>query len=432
MRLHSVILYLSLFCAAICSAQHSPAPLKLVDIILSPNSSNWTYETGEQAEVDIAVLKYGVPIKDVTVKFEYGPEMMKADEKGLLKLKNGKGKINIGTSREPGFRVLKVQVMHDGKSYKNQAKVGYSPDKITPTVKMPKDFDAYWEKALADNARIPMDAQVKFLPEFSDNEVDVFLVGVQNYKKSKRIYGYLCKPKKAGKYPVLYSPPGAGVKKISPYTGYAKKGYISFCIEIHGITPELSKNQYKEVSRAIGDYAYINLDDKDNYYYKSVYLGCIRAIDYLCSLPEWDGKNVVVTGGSQGGALTMVAAGLDKRVTALAAFYPALCDMEGYLHGRAGGWPHLFKPSRQDKTSTPKKIETASYYDVVNFAKRIKAPGFYSFGYNDNVCPPTSTFSAYNSVEAPKELVVTPISGHWRFGESMDKAMKFLKGHLEE
>ena len=430
MKQNSLFLSLFFILATTLFAQHSPAPIKLVDIILSPNSADWTYNTGEKAEVDVLVLKYGVPLSDVTVNYEYGQEMMAADKKGKLELKNGKGKLDIGTSKVPGFRVLKVHVMHNGKSYKSQAKVGYAPDKIAPTVNIPTDFDAYWQKALADNAKIPLDATVIYLPEYSDNEVAVYLVGIQNYKKSKRIYGYLCKPKKEGKYPVLFSPPGAGVKKIAPFTGYAKKGYISLCTEIHGITPELTKEQYKEVSRAIGDYMYINLDDKDNYYYKSVYVGCVRAIDYLCMLPEWDGKNVVVTGGSQGGALTMVTAGLDKRVTALAAFYPALCDMEGYLHNRAGGWPHIFKPSNQDKTATDKKIETASYYDVVNFAKRITASGFYSFGYNDNVCPPTSVYAAVNSVNAPKQLVVTPISYHWRFGESMDKAMTFLKESL--
>src|SRR5690554_7541409 len=85
-----------------------------------------------------------------------------------------------------------------------------------------------------------------------------------------------------------------------------------------------------------------NLDDKDNYYYKRVYLGCVRAVDFIESLDKFDGNTIGVTGGSQGGALSIITAGLDSRIDYLAAFYPALSDLTGYLHGRAGGWPHMF------------------------------------------------------------------------------------------
>ena len=90
-------------------------------------------------------------------------------------------------------------------------------------------------------------------------------------------------------------------------------GFIVFNIEIHGLSPLMDAEMYKNISNAFGDYPFNKLDDKDNYYYKSVYMGCVRAIDFLCGLPEFDGKNVVVTGGSQGGALSIVTAGLDKR-----------------------------------------------------------------------------------------------------------------------
>lgn len=89
--------------------------------------------------------------------------------------------------------------------------------------------------------------------------------------------------------------------------------------------------------------------------------------------------------------------------------------MTGYLHGRAGGWPHMFRdPSEK---ATPEKVATLGYYDVVNFAKRVKAPGIYALGYNDMVCPPTSMFSALNMVSAPRELVIGEETGHWTYPE---------------
>jgi cephalosporin-C deacetylase len=137
----------------------------------------------------------------------------------------------------------------------------------------------------------------------------------------------------------------------------------------------------------------------------------------LVSLPQYDGKNLAVQGGSQGGALSIVTAALDDRVKYLSAFYPALSDMTGYLHGRAGGWPHVFTGTNLTYHNHPKAIETVGYYDVVNFARILKTPGFYSWGFNDDTCPPTSYYSAYNQIKAPKEVFVVPETGHWTYPE---------------
>ena len=414
------------------SAQLAPAPIKLVDFILTPDHNDWNYKVNEIANVEVTVLKFGVPIQNVSVDYEIGPEMLPPDTKGTLLLKTGKEKIAIGTSKQPGFRRLTVRTLIDGKSYSGEIKLAFSPEKIEPTVQMPEDFDQFWINAKNDAAKVPMDAIVTRLPEQSTSTVDVYLVNLQNYKLGKRLYGYLCKPKTPGKYPVLFEPPGAGVKVISPAISYANLGFIVFNIEIHGLSPLMDAEMYKNISNAFGDYPFNKLDDKDNYYYKSVYMGCVRAIDFLCGLPEFDGKNVVVTGGSQGGALSIVTAGLDKRVTCLSAFYPALCDVTGYLHGRAGGWPHLFNQSNLRTTNSPDKIRTVGYYDVVNFAKNVKVPGFYSWGYNDNTVPPTSVFAAVNSIKATKTIVITPISGHWRFPETNQQSIDWIKRQLKK
>ncbi len=427
MRTLKTLCILLLFCNSfhLLKAQNSPAPIKLVQFVLTPNHADWNYKLHEQATLKIMVHKYGVPINGIQVHYQYGPEFMPSEKEGHVTLKNGTGEINIGTLKTPGFKELKVKVTVDGHTYKDQVKLGFNPFEIQPTVTMPKDFDVFWNDVLEANKKIPMNPVVTHKPEFSTDKVDVFLVRLQNYKKGKHLYGYLSKPKDGKKHPVLFHPPGAGVKKINPVLAFAEAGFISFTTEIHGISPEISKANYNDLKHALTDYWALNLHDKDKYYYKSVYLGCVRAIDFLTSLPEFDGKNVVVTGGSQGGALTIVTAGLDKRVTSLASFYPALSDHTGYLHNRPGGWPHIFS-SKHGNTSE-ENIETVTYYDVVNFAKKITVPGFYSTGYNDNTCAPTSVFSAFNAVTAPKEIVITPISGHWRFGETNTQAINWLK-----
>jgi cephalosporin-C deacetylase-like acetyl esterase len=174
---------------------------------------------------------------------------------------------------------------------------------------------------------------------------------------------------------------------------------------------------------ALNSYYIYNIDNKDRYYYKRVYLGCVRAVDFIFSLPEFDGSNIGVLGGSQGGALAIVTAGLDSRIKSLVSIFPALCDLTGYLNGRAGGWPHVFNDPTHN---TPAKVETSKYYDVVNFARQVKAPGFYSWGYNDEVCPPTSMYAAYNVIQAPRTLFLAEETGHWFYPEQLEKAVNWM------
>ena len=163
----------------------------------------------------------------------------------------------------------------------------------------------------------------------------------------------------------------------------------------------------------------------------------MRGVDYIASLPEWNGKTVGVTGSSQGGFLSLAVAALDKRVTFLAAVHDAMCDYEAELHGVAGGWPHYFynegKAPAAGKLDalTQARLEGARYYDGVNFARRITVPGWYSFGYNDEVVPPTSAYGLYNTIKAPKTLSLYQMTGHYWYQEQWDEWQAFIVDHLK-
>jgi cephalosporin-C deacetylase-like acetyl esterase len=181
---------------------------------------------------------------------------------------------------------------------------------------------------------------------------------------------------------------------------------------------------------ALRNYPGFNLDDKEAYYYRRVYLGCIRAVDFLNQLPQTDTTRMGINGGSQGGALSIITAALDNRLKYLTAYYPALSDMTGYLEGRAGGWPHLFTGPNLPFMNKPEKIATLGYYDVVSFARNLKTPGYYTLGFNDETCPPTSMYASYNQIKAPKELFVVQETGHWTFPEQTEKLTNWMLGKL--
>ena len=225
-------------------------------------------------------------------------------------------------------------------------------------------------------------------------------------------------PRKEGKYPAVLEVPGAGVRAYSPDVALSERGVITFVIGIHGIPVTLDPGVYMDLgSGSLREYWTFNMDNRDRYYYRRVYLGCVRANDFITSLPQFDGTNLAVMGGSQGGALSIITASLDTRVKYLAASYPALCDVTGYLTGRAGGWPHFFDRNNVRFHNIKEKLETIPYYDVVNFAMELKVPGIYTWGFNDETCPPTSMYAAYNMIRAPKTLNLALETGHWTYPE---------------
>jgi cephalosporin-C deacetylase-like acetyl esterase len=292
------------------------------------------------------------------------------------------------------------------------ATVAYDEDKLKPVTEDPKDFDSFWTGAIAEARKTPLDATAKLLPDRCTSDRNVYEVSFQNERRGSRMYGILCVPAKEGRYPAVLQVPGAGVR---PYSGanYGE-GVITLEIGIHGIPVTLPQVVYNNLaSGALSNYWTYNINDRDASYYKRVYLGCIRAVDFIFSLPEFDGKNVGVAGSSQGGALSIVTAALDPRIRFLAPTHPALCDHAGFLKKRAGGWPHYFYRNQPK----PGELEALAYYDVVNFARRLKVPGLYTWGFNDDVCPPTSMHAAYNVITAPKMFKPFLDTGHWFYPE---------------
>lgn len=388
---------------------------------------DWTYQVGQKARFSILIQRDGQAINNINTHIEIGPEKMPPTLVMDTVLYQGQLAIDGGTLRQPGFLRCTVTTIIDGKPYKAMATAAFSPERIIATAALPEDFSAFWTQTITDARKVPLDPRMKLLTERSTGSLNVYEVSIQSYRRGARIYGILCIPKKEGQYPVVLKVPGAGVRAYRGDTTLAEKGIITFEIGIHGIPVTLTNEVYYNLaSGALFEYYFSNLFDKDQYYYKRVYAGCVRAVDYLLSLPQSDTSKVAVYGGSQGGALAIVTAALHSKVKYLAALYPALSDMTGYLHGRAGGWPHMFSPGEKSKYTRPSMIQTVSYYDVVNFARRVCIPGWYSWGYNDEVCPPTTSYAVYNSIKAPKHLFIIKDSGHWMTPSQEKEVMKWL------
>lgn len=415
-RIETLVVFVCL--TLLSSAENYPYRSDYLWVTL-PDHADWLYQSGEKASVEVMFLKYGIP-HDGMLSFTIGDDMLADDRKGTAQLKNGRATINMGTRLTPGFRDLRLRISIDGVEYRHHVKVGFSVDKIQPWTQEPNDFMDFWRKNLDEGARYGLHYTREVAHEYCTEQVDCYLVRLQLNSSGQAMYGYLFYPKNAQpkSCPVVLCPPGAGVKTIKEplrHKYYAEQGCIRLEMEIHGLDPRLSTEQFKEISNALNGrgngYLENGLDNRDNYYMRRVYMGMVKCIDLLTSLPEWDGQNVVVQGGSQGGALSLITAALDSRVTLCVANHPALADMGAYSEkGRTGGYPHF---QRTPGMLTPDKLNTMAYYDVVNFARHIECPVYLTWGYNDDTCPPTTSYAVWNTLHCQKEALITPINEHW-------------------
>ncbi|MCR4602115.1 MAG: acetylxylan esterase [Prevotella sp.] len=398
--------------------------------VTTPNHADWLYRVGEQAEVEVQFFRYGMPC-DGELEYAIGNDLLDSDMQGTCKLRKGYCTIKMGTAKKPCFRDLRLTLHLDGQTYRHHVKVGFSPEQIRPFTKLPSDFQQYWEQAKDEIAKLPLNYTIEPYEPYSNDRVETYIVKLQIDGKRHSLYGYLMKPRgaKPGSCPVVLTPPGAGVKTIKQAyerTYFQEQGVIRFVTEIHGLDPRLSDDTFNDLSRAFGNYLEMGLEHRDNYYMRHVYLGLVRSIDFLTSLPEWDGRNVCTLGGSQGGALSLIAAALDPRVTLCVANHPALSDMAAASQpGLTHGYPHFRR-----ELLTPVAIQTLSYYDVVNFAPFIKCPTYMTWGYNDNTCPPTTSYAVWNLLQCSKEHLITPINEHWTSDTTNRQQLTWLLQHL--
>lgn len=403
-----------------------------VDIAVVLERKDWKYEVGEEAIFVVTAYKNGVACDKVKVQYEIGPEKMAMTNRGEIQIEGGKALIAGGTMQQPGFLRCEVKMNIDGQLYTARATAAFDPERIKPTVNEPKDFLFFWENAIQNSKSVPLQKQLTLLEDRTTKDVNVYQVKYEFLsEKVERFYAVLCIPKKEGKYPAIIRFPGAGWAPLSGDKTSSAEGFITLDLYIHGKPVVEDKAYYEDLkNNELKNYMYKGVDNRDSFYYHNVILGCTRAVDLIFDLPYFDGENIGAWGSSQGGALSIITTSLDNRIDYFVALCPAMCDFSGYLYDRAGGWPHFFLRPELYKGKENEVLDALSYYDVVNFAKYINVPGYFSWGFNDTTTPPTSFYAAYNMIKAPKQTYIIPEGEHKIYPLQRQKTYRWIMDNL--
>jgi len=368
------------FIASLLAAAQPPS--------FTPFNPSGIYALGEKAGWRVTAPP-GLAACSYTVK-RNNSDVIKS---GTLDLSSGTATVEIALA-EPAFLYAEVKCGSEKAVHLGAA---VAPNKLQPSVPRPADFDAFWDAKLKALAEVPIDP---VLTPAATSPAGVELYTVMLASLGSHVQGYLAKPAGEGKFPALVVFQYAGVYALQPetVTKRAAEGWLCFDVDSHDLPPD----QPTGVST---DYRLIGDDNRETSYFLNMYLRDSRAIDYIATRPDWDGKTIVVTGTSMGGQQSLVAAGLNPKVTAVVVNEPAGADFDGDLHGRKAGYPNW--PS-----DNPKVMETGLYFDTVNFAPRIKAPVLAALGFIDTIAPPVGIWTAINQVPGQKEVISMVESDH--------------------
>ena len=334
-------------------------------------------------------------------------------------------------------------------------------DKVgVPDGFLPKDFDAWWDSEVAAQKKIPMDKAQRIPYDFQGcdaNRIAVLkgrdwymdaLSKTDNYDLripaagTNWVAAGLSIPKKPGKkFPAIISFYGVGwdgVCEVDP-TGALNSDCIWIHVNAHGLPegadwntdyPKMKawvENYAKKMPNWQGQYPRIGSGEgRDNFYYRMMFLRAARAVEYVKTMPEWDGKTIIVEGGSQGSAQSVAAAALSEGVTHVIISISAMCDFTGDANTpkRATAWPFTTRPPHHPESD---------YFDCVNFAHRLHGKRIaLNIGLTDTLVPSTGPISLYNSLPADndKSIVTESCRGHdgvWAYGVRHELIAKILK-----
>jgi cephalosporin-C deacetylase-like acetyl esterase len=405
-------------CSVLVRAQDAP------QISVRAERESAIYKQGEEVTFIVRLTAGVLPAGEV--QWKLSKDNFATISEGKATLENGAAKIT-GKLDEPGFLQCRVSY---GKEFK-LAGAGVDPLLIKPSLPVPGDFDAFWNAQKKRLAEVPMNARLTPVEKFTNEKIETFDLKADAIGETP-VSGYYARPRGAvaKSLPAILTLQGAGVRSAYPSAQWANQNMISLDINAHGIVNGESAEYYQKLNHEkLFGYQHFGRESREETYFLNMFLRMLRAIDFLTSQPEWDGKTLIVYGTSQGGYQAITAAALDARVSYFVAGVSAGCDHSGMMTNRISGWPKWVKVGEDGKPDE-KMLQAARYFDTMNFATRVKVPGFLTVGFIDTTCPPTSVYAMYNNLHSAKEIFNDIGAKHENTPEAMKRMMAAIAAHV--
>jgi cephalosporin-C deacetylase len=305
-----------------------------------------------------------------------------------------------------------------------------------PPREEPEDFDAFWHQTLAEAREFSLDAVFEPL-DFGLRTVETFDVTFNGYG-GQPIKGWLLLPRqRPSLLPCVVEFIGYGGGRGFPtdWLVWSSAGYAHLVVDTRGqgstwLTGDTSDPEPPGSNPHYPGFMSRGILSPQTYYYRRVFTDAVRAVEAARAHPAVDLGCVAVTGGSQGGGITLAVGGLVPDVAVVMPDVPFLCHYRRATEiTDASPYSEIASYCKTHRDKVETVFNTLAYFDGVNFAARSHASALFSVGLMDEVCPPSTVFAAYNHFAGPKQIKVYRYNNHEGGGnyQTIEK-IKFLTG----
>lgn len=301
-----------------------------------------------------------------------------------------------------------------------------------PPLTKREDFDEFWERTIKQAGSVPLNAEKK-LYDYPSPYVTVYSISYNGFDET-RIHGWYMVPNFGvkRKYPCLIHYPGFTWNRGWPadFMQWIMMGVAVISIDCRGQSGETG-NSAKYTCGTTLNVTCNGILNKEEYYFRAVYMDCMKAIDFACQQDEVDSTRIIIEGASQGGALGMAVCALDDRPYMAMVDVPSNSNIEKRVEGAYGSFASVAEYLKIYPDRVEKVFETLSYFDTMNMADRIKCKVLASVALQDNVCPAKFYFATYNRIKSQKQIYIYPFNGHeGGMGTHNEIKLRFLKENL--
>jgi len=289
--------------------------------------------------------------------------------------------------------------------------------RYTPSIEVPDDLEDFWSATLADSRAAASPPSLTAV-DCGLTLVDTFDVRFTGYA-GQPVRAWLHRPAGVdGPLPAVVRYLGYGAGRGLPHEvgAWTLAGYATLLVDTRGQGSGSTPGDTPDPAGsgpAYPGFMTRGILDPGDYYYRRVYTDAALAVDAVRQLPGIDSSRVAVTGGSQGGGLSLAVSALVPDVLATLPDVPFLCDFRRATEiSDCDPYAEIARYLRVHRHSVDRVFRTLAYFDCVVLARRATVPALFSVGLMDPVCPPSTVYAAYNAYAGPKEIRVYPYNEH--------------------
>jgi cephalosporin-C deacetylase len=295
------------------------------------------------------------------------------------------------------------------------------------------DFDMFWEKTLEITRKQPLNL-TKTKVTYPNPNIDVYNVTYNGFDETV-IHGIFIVPKieKGESVPCLINYHGYEGNKghVSKFMHWVSMGVAVLSIDCRNQNGDTGDARAYTCGASEGVVA-MGLLDPNEYYYRAVYMDCVKAIDFAAAQPEITKDNIILHGASQGGALGVAVSALDSRPCLALVDVPSNSNIESRVEGETGSYRKIADYLRHHPLAVDTVYKTLSYFDTMNLADKIKCEVIASVALKDRTCPAQQFYATYNRIKSKKNIYIYPFNGHEGGGsEHVEVKLKHLKKKLD-